>query len=78
MPVISPRRSSSSASGNIYGTSTSSSVSGVSSASDTNSRTSLSDRSSSGYKSYLDRAGSLTKLTSSSSSYSPSSYLGSS
>ncbi|XP_065366468.1 ubiquitin carboxyl-terminal hydrolase Usp2 isoform X2 [Calliphora vicina] len=79
MPVsISPRRSSTSASGNIYGTSTSSSATGVSGSSDSTSRSSITDRSSSSYKSYLDRASSLSKLTSSSSSYSPSSYLGSS
>ncbi|XP_037818438.1 ubiquitin carboxyl-terminal hydrolase Usp2 isoform X7 [Lucilia sericata] len=79
MPVsISPRRSSTSASGNIYGSSTSSSSTGVSGSSDSASRSSITDRTSSGYKSYLDRASSLSKLTSSSSSYSPSSYLGSS
>ncbi|KAM7350482.1 ubiquitin specific protease 2 isoform 1-T3 [Cochliomyia hominivorax] len=79
MPVsITPRRSSTSASGNIYGSSTSSSsATGVSSSTDTTSRSSISERGSSGYKSYLDRASSLSKLTSSSSSYSPSSYLGS-
>ncbi|XP_013101257.2 ubiquitin carboxyl-terminal hydrolase Usp2 isoform X3 [Stomoxys calcitrans] len=76
MPVISPRRTSTSASGSIYGTSSSTVGSGVSS--DTSSSRFGSDRlGSGGYKSYLDRAGGLSKLGTSSSSYSPSlSYLG--
>ncbi|XP_005181025.2 ubiquitin carboxyl-terminal hydrolase Usp2 isoform X4 [Musca domestica] len=74
MPVISPRRSSTSASGSIYGTSSSSAAVGPTTSTDSSSSSrSVSDRySSSGYKSYLDRAGSLSKLTGSSSSYSPS------
>ncbi|XP_061387943.1 ubiquitin carboxyl-terminal hydrolase Usp2 [Musca vetustissima] len=74
MPVISPRRSSTSASGSIYTTSSSSAAVGptTSSESSSSSSRSVSDRySSSAYKSYLDRAGSLSKLTSSTSSYSP-------
>lgn len=75
MPVISPRRSSTSASGSIYGTSASAAIS-----SDSSSSRIGTDRIGSGYKSYLDRAGSLSKLTTSSSSYSPSlsNYLSSS
>ncbi|XP_075158201.1 uncharacterized protein LOC142231477 [Haematobia irritans] len=77
MPVISPRRSSTSASGNIYGTSSSTVGSSVSSADSSSSRLG-SDRlgSSSAYKSYLDRTSSLSKFGTSSSSYSPNlSYL---
>uniref|UniRef100_A0A1B0BCT5 Uncharacterized protein n=1 Tax=Glossina palpalis gambiensis TaxID=67801 RepID=A0A1B0BCT5_9MUSC len=78
MPVTSPRRSLILASGSIYGTS--SSTTGGSSVTSASPSSSTTSERTSGYKSYLDRAGSLSKYsvsTSTSSSYSPSysSYL---
>uniref|UniRef100_A0A1A9UE04 Ubiquitin carboxyl-terminal hydrolase n=1 Tax=Glossina austeni TaxID=7395 RepID=A0A1A9UE04_GLOAU len=78
MPVTSPRRSLILASGSIYGTS--SSTTGGSSVTSASLSSSTTSERTSGYKSYLDRAGSLSKYsvsTSTSSSYSPSysSYL---
>uniref|UniRef100_A0A1A9WL62 ubiquitinyl hydrolase 1 n=1 Tax=Glossina brevipalpis TaxID=37001 RepID=A0A1A9WL62_9MUSC len=77
MPVTSPRRSLILASGSIYGTS--SSTTGGSRVTSTSATSSTTSERTSGYKSYLDRAGSLSKYsvsTSTSSSYSPTySYL---